>query len=533
MKHIISTEMSLNLDRNTRESMAIDDSILMEKASIRLWDILQSIIQKEKPQHFVFICGKGDNGGDGLAVARHAWSSGIEKDKLHIFVAQELGSVTHQRQLASLRAIGLSVSTWKAGCLEQLPCRDAKKCAIIDAILGTGIRGAAYKEALEMIQGINNISETQGNTGAVVISLDVPSGAGDWWIKGYPIVRADYTITLAPAKLALYYPEARHCAGKIYQADDVFPHSLVQNLAESCSCLLQESDIHQNLPHLADDAYKISRGRVTVLAGTVGTLGAALLCTKATQSAGAGYVQFFIQDEAYSIAAPFLPAIMSKPESTLKIEDLRADVVLAGPGWGKSEEHVRLLSALLESDFPLVLDADALRILAEHDSSFFLDAMQKRSAPLVMTPHPGEFNALVRNYINSTENRPFPEVFAQLAKTMHAIIVYKSHVTWICSPDEPEARRFSIWDGQCPGLGTAGSGDVLAGFLAGDLALRYSAYKSTPCDLWKIALQSAHHAVVCHGYAGRRLYEDEGWFSAEALLPILKKISCPPVEKTQ
>jgi len=528
MKHIISAAKARALDKKTREALAIEDVLLMEKASLRLWSLLQTIIQKEQPRFFVFLCGKGDNGGDGMAIARHAWSSGVEKEKLQVIVPKEEGSEASQRQLKSLKAIGISVTAWEKGCLESIASKNSGKTAIIDSVLGTGSSGQARGTALEMIDSINSLSENLGSEKAFVVSIDVPSGLGDGWMEGFSAVRADYTLTLDPAKQALYDPAARLFVGKISIAEDVFPYNMVKTMSDGC--LMETADISENRVHLSGDAYKISRGRVTIFAGTIGTLGAALLCAKATQAAGAGYVQFFTQDEAYMMSVSAMPAIMTKPESAFNMGNLKADTIIAGPGWGKSAEHAKMLKKLLELDLPLVLDADALRILAENVSLNFLPIMQKRTAPLVLTPHPGEFESLVQRYIAASQNLVFAELLARVAETLNAIIVYKSHVTWIYSPKGKAANRFSIWDGQCPGLGTAGSGDVLAGFLAGDLAIRSAADKKETYELWDLALESARQAVVCHGYAGRLLYETQGWFSASELLPFLKKLSCEAAE---
>lgn len=528
MKRIVSAAEARALDKRTREALAIEDVLLMEKASLRLWSLLQKIIQKEQPRFFVFLCGKGDNGGDGMAVARHAWSSGIEKDKLQVIVAKEAGGEVSQLQLKSLKAIGITVTAWEKGCLENIASKNSGKIAVIDSVLGTGASGQARGTVREMIDSINNLSGNLGRERVVVAAIDVPSGLGDGWMEGFPIVRADYTLTLDPAKQALYHPAARLFAGEISIVEDIFPHTIVQTMSEGC--LMETSDIPLNRVHLSNNAYKISRGRVTVFAGTVGTLGAALLCAKATQAAGAGYVQFFTQNEAYTLLVSAMPAIMAIPESAFYSGKLKADTIVAGPGWGKSAKHAEILKNLLELDLPLVLDADALRILAADSSTDFLNTIQKRTAPLVLTPHPGEFESLVQRYIAAPQNLVFAELLARVAETLNAIIVYKSHVTWIYSPKGKAANRFSIWDGQCPGLGTAGSGDVLAGFLAGDLAIRSAADKKETYELWDLALESARQAVVCHGYAGRLLYETQGWFSASELLPFLKKLSCEAAE---
>lgn len=528
MKRIISAAEARVLDEKTREALAIEDILLMEKASLRLWSLLQTIIQKEQPQHFVFVCGKGDNGGDGMALARHAWSSGIEKEKLQIIVTRDAGSKAIQHQLNSLKTIGISITTWEKGCLESYASKNSGKIAIIDAVLGTGMSGQARGIALEMIDSINSISENLGKERVFVISIDVPSGFGDCWMEGFPVVHADSTLALEPAKQSLYYPAARLFAGKISIAEDIFPHYMVQTLSKGC--LMETADFSGNRVHLSGDAFKISRGRVTAFAGTVGTIGAGLLCAKATQAAGAGYVQFFIQDEAYIMSVPAIPAIMTRPESALNIENMKADTIVVGPGWGKTAEHARILKQLLELDLPIVIDADAIRILAEDDTMNFLPVIQKRKAPLVLTPHPGEFNALVQRYSDASQKLVFSELLARVAETLNAIVVYKSSVTWIFSPKSTADNRFAIWDGQCPGLGTAGSGDVLAGFLAGDLAIRSATSKNERHGLWELAFESARQAVICHGYAGRILYEKLGWFSASELLPFLKKLACEAAE---
>jgi len=193
---------------------------------------------------------------------------------------------------------------------------------------------------------------------------------------------------------------------------------------------------------------------------------------------------------------------MVKPEPENEAFDAgRWHAILVGPGWSRGESRLKLLAALLGSGLPMVLDADAILLYRE-----LVDSGFSASAPIILTPHPGEFAALTGIGPGRSLSNP-AAVLPEAAKAMRAVIVLKSQATWIASP----SGELAVWDGMESGLGTAGSGDVLAGLATGLLA-RSAAGKGAD------AFSAARAAVIAHGLAGRAARSERGWFEAGALV---------------
>jgi NAD(P)H-hydrate epimerase len=202
------------------------------------------------------------------------------------------------------------------------------------------------------------------------------------------------------------------------------------------------------------------------------------------------------RDDAWQAIASSLSAQMVRPVSAGPGRQFSA--VLAGPGWGIDSASAAILDELLGSDLPLVLDADGLRMLASNAKT----PARLSAAPLILTPHPGEFAGLAARACGKDWNLPgIPAMIAACASYFNAVVVLKNHVTWIAAPD----GRLAVWDGQEPALGTGGSGDVLAGLVAGLLARGCSAF------------DAACAGVIAHGQAGREAAAGSGFFEASVL----------------
>ena len=282
---------------------------------------------------------------------------------------------------------------------------------------------------------------------------------------------------------------------------------------------IEARDIESFVDAIPAESYKMSRGRLAVFAGSKGAIGAARLCAKAAAAAGAGYVTLYVDEAVYAVFARSLDSIIVK--SIGDIPDLSAtDMILAGPGWGKDGSRADLLRQLLETGKPAILDADALRILALHPE---IAAIIK--APCALTPHPGELASLAETASISpmaadSVNADTFEGMKKLCLRYASLIVAKSHVTWIVSPN-----RMEVWEGMTPELGTAGSGDVLAGIFAGLAAGKIARLEhgnaskiAEDLPIWKALEEAAICAVAAHGMAGKQLAERKGWFEASELI---------------
>ena len=515
MKALITCERSTMLDGATKSVFAVSELQLMEKASLRLWDALEAFIVGQhrtgKDCAITAMCGKGDNGGDALAMLRHAYSSGY-RNLTAILSAREL-SESCRKQADSLSSCGIDPVIWNGADAPTVMSLLEEAEIVLDGISGTGLAGPARGEAREMIELLN--ASRRKNAGKEIVAIDIPSGLSDEWKSGYPTVTADLTLALEPAKVVCYLPQVRPLCGAMRIVGDVFPDTLIEK--NSSAELLDKTDIAVLQYHLPAESYKMSRGRVAIFAGSKGTVGAAMLCAKAALASGAGYVTLYVDEELYPLLAPALESVIVKPLAFHQAISPAFDAILAGPGWGHDEGRIELLGAILESGIPAILDADAIRLLAAHP-----DLRRRKSAHTVVTPHPGEFVALAEGAGIAADEAPYLAL-ERVCRFYDSLTVMKSNTTLIASPSGSRA----LWDGMLPELGTAGSGDVLAGLIAGISAsniafLRQAADPGSDSDTAKTIPEAlflaAECAVVAHGNAGARLAKSKGWFAASDLL---------------
>ncbi|TFG83040.1 MAG: NAD(P)H-hydrate dehydratase, partial [Spirochaetales bacterium] len=337
----------------------------------------------------------------------------------------------------------------------------------------------------------------------VVVALDLPSGirAYDAPVAGLGMpVRADITLSVAPMKAELFFPGYRESAGRIEEIAGVFPVD-----EEIGVQLLEPDDLHSLLPPLSPDTHKGNRGALGVYGGAVGTLGAAILAARAGSAAGAGTVTLMVPDELYATAASVLSAQMVRPVSAGNGRSF--DALVVGPGLGRDGRASSRVADSWATDLPLVLDADALRLIRARE-------VRSSGAPLVLTPHPGEFAplAVLASGMDPEDSAALEEarlrcrfdtlmVSRLVARAFGAVVVLKGSTTWLAAPD----GRAAVWDGRNPAMATGGSGDVLAGLLGGLLA--------RGLDPW----DAARAAVIAHGLAGAACAERLGFFDADAL----------------
>jgi NAD(P)H-hydrate epimerase len=504
MKFLVACSEAARLDAAVAERAAVPPLLLMEDASLRLWDVLSPLAASRGAGYsggLVAVCGAGNNGGDALALLRHARFSGAKR--VAAILAGRLGELA-SIHAASLKALGVPVLDWngdRRSCEEIL----AEATLVVDGISGTGLRGRLREELSSLMDALRG--------GSPIAAIDLPSGLSDSFEDGFPLISAAWTLSVEPRKACLYFPSARASCGEILPIVGVFPEDAA---TETRAALLEAKDLDSLAPLPPETAYKGERGRVAVFAGSAGASGAAVLSSRACLAAGAGIAALFASRELYPIAASMLDAVMVKPEpEDGAFDGARWDSILVGPGWGKGPSRQKRLRALLDAGLPAVLDADAINLYRE-----LLDSGFSPSTPIVLTPHPGEFAALTGIGPELSLANP-AKVLAEAAKKLKAVIALKSQVTWIASPD----GELAVWDGMESALGTAGSGDVLAGLAAGLLAgkaarSRLDHAAPSPSD----AFSSACAAVIAHGLAGRAARRARGWFEAGHIIEEAAKI---------
>lgn len=493
---ILGGRVMASLDERTQKEYGIPAALLMENAGRSAAEYLLGMKgpgnAAEGP--IVVVAGKGNNGGDALVAARHLYIAG-RKDLRVLLASKDLG------ELAALHAgiltkLGVPLEVFSPGN------RNVRRLLtgaglIVDGLFGIGVSGRLRAPGDEIV---NLVSSSK----AKIVSLDVPSGLFDGYRPEFPAVKADVTLTFELPKLCLYLPAGRKLSGKIEVLPVGFPPALTAEMPGRLE-LLGDDFLRSAIPPLPPDAYKNSRGHLAVLAGNRGTTGAAALCSEAALRSGAGLVSLFADEAVYPILASAMKSVMVKPlqaaPSDWKPSGFSA--FLAGPGWGRG--RAPWLRTLLGTGIPGVLDADGIHVLKE-----VLEGPNrpKRLEGWVLTPHVGEFAAFTGRQKEEILVDPLP-FLEETAGKLGCVVVLKGHVTYIAAP----SGKIFVHDGMNPALGTAGSGDVLAGIIAGLLAMGVA------------PVTAAAAGVDLHGRAGKLAAEKTGMFTAEDLLPYLSFIA--------
>ncbi len=464
MKKIATAEEMRRLDAAAIEEAGIPALLLMENAAVGILRAIREMLGDRLPgRKFIIVCGKGNNGGDGYALARHLHNRGAEVQVLSAGMILDLqGEAAINAQIFC--RIGGSVTELKpSGAIPDLPPADL----VIDALLGTGLNGPAKGQIARLIEWINARPEP-------VLAVDIPSGVeSDTGSAKGPAISANATVTMGLLKRGLVLPPGRDLAGKVTIANISLPPRIRAG-SQVHFHLLERNDIQAMLPRRAPTAHKGDCGRAFVLAGSPGMTGAATLCAQATLRIGAGLVILGIPHSLNPILEVKLTEVMTRrlaeneagclsPEALPNIEEIVswADVVGVGPGLSQhpdTEQTVRMLLGSLKK--PLVIDADGLNVLGRE-----MEFAGMLPAGSILTPHPGEFSRLCSKPISEILAHRV-DLAAQKAAAWGAVLVLKGSPTIIA---DPGGEVYCNPTGG-PALATGGSGDVLTGMILGLLA---------------------------------------------------------------
>jgi len=421
---------------------------------------------------FKIFCGKGNNGGDGLAVARLLNSI---KFKVSVFIpfSNSPGSDDFETNLKRLKATYVEITFLKEG--QPFPkCTDQD--VIIDALFGTGLNKKPAELYAQLIDYINSINSP-------VISIDVPSGL---FIEknsiGNKVIEAKYTLSFQNQKLAFLLPENEQYVGQVSLLDIGLSEEF-EKKEEAEFEFIDGKIINGIYRPRKDFSNKGNYGYACLLSGSYGMMGAAVLSSSACLRSGVGKLTCCICEAGYNIMQTSVPEAMCKIYGDKYIKGFDEfsdyDVIGIGPGIGKYESHKGLLEELfLKSNKQLVLDADALNVLSENPELY-----QSIPTNTIITPHPKEFERLFGKTQSDFERI---DLALSKAKELNIFIVLKGHYTFIATPT---GKGFFNSTGNS-GMATAGAGDVLAGIITGLLAQKYS------------VLNSCLMGVYLHGLSG-------------------------------
>jgi NAD(P)H-hydrate epimerase len=460
---ILTTAQMRDVDRRTAE-LGIPNIILMENAGQRVVEFLEREYAPLAKQRIVVVCGQGNNGGDGLVVAR----------QLHIRVKPQWLRVVLAGNPEKMQ--GDALANYKmltaVGCPVWFEITEEMRTAtlVVDAVLGTGMEGPARGKAAETIGAINEHFPL-----AEVVAVDVPSGAisDSGELHGETIVRAKHTVTFTAPKPCLVLSPACEWAGKVHVAPIGTPPELVEEDPAISLSLSDPAEFARMFQPRASDSNKGMYGHVLVIAGGRGKTGAAAMAGIAALRAGAGLSTVASAASAISAIASYAPEIMTEPlaeteggaiamrapdDPALAAITEKKTVIAIGPGMGQHPETVQFIRRFVqESKTPMVVDADALNALAGQRSRF--------EGLRIFTPHPGEMSRLTGKTIAEIQKDRIGH--ARAYATEHGVhMVLKGDRTVIAFPD----GRVWINPTGSPSMATGGTGDVLTGMIAGLVA---------------------------------------------------------------
>ncbi|KPK63882.1 hypothetical protein AMJ83_05400 [candidate division WOR_3 bacterium SM23_42] len=462
MRLVTNAEMK-KIDTWAMNELGIPSAVLMENAGRGCVDVLDNYFPLEDLRVLI-ICGKGNNGGDGFVIGRHLHNRGALVKIVLLGKVNELkGDALLNFDLAKKAKLDI-YPTARFGNLDNVN-RAFNPRVIVDGIFGTGFSGMPKGIHYQAIELINN-------TEAFVLSIDIPSGVnGDDGQFKKTCVIADATATMCLPKRGNYLFPGRAFCGDLYTIDIGIPYSLIDN---EFPRVIEYDDILSLIPYRPPDGNKGTFGNVLVVAGARGFSGAAALASHSALKVGAGLVRLAaprgIMDALESrllevvkvpLAQTADETISSKAAGQLLRLAKISEAVVLGPGITTHPETAEFLRLILpEITVPLIIDADAINILAQHPGTF-----KKIKAPFILTPHPGELARLVK--IKPREiNRRRVELATTYAKRFDCILVLKGAPTVIAAPD---GTTYVNPTGNS-GLASAGTGDVLVGMISGLLA---------------------------------------------------------------
>ncbi len=491
---LVTTKEMAKIDTWSIKKLGIPGMVLMENAGRGCTNIIEEYFSPEDLKVMI-ICGKGNNGGDGFVIARHLQNRGAE---VQTILTGKGGSLKGDALINYRLCRNARIPVCETVDMLRIKklFRDFQPDVIVDAVFGTGFTGAPKGMYRKLIEFMNS-------SDSFIFSVDIPSGVnGDTGQFTDVCVMADATGTMCFPKRGNYLYPGRAACGDLYIVDIGIPYHLID---EEYPQILEYDDIFELMPARPPDGHKGTFGTVLVIAGARGFSGAAAMASLAALRAGAGMVRLAaprgIMDalEAKLLEVVKIPLSQTADETigpdaahelSAALKD--TDAIILGPGITTNPgTSTFLLELATRIRVPAVIDADALNILAQNPAVF-----KKMKAPYILTPHPGELGRITgKNPQNINQDRI--DLSRKVSKDLKGVLVLKGAPTVIATPD-----------GECyinptgnSGLASAGSGDVLAGLIAGFLAQR-----SSPS-------QASRLGVFLHGLCADLCCEEKNEYS--------------------
>ena len=535
---ILSVSEMREVDRLTTERCGISQQSLMEQAGGAVARFVARHFAPIEGRRVAVLCGKGNNGGDGFVAAGELREMGAEPAVFLFGDANELRGEAAEAFKRMRKEDGGAIAVreirdaaaWEAARGEILRAR-----IIVDALLGTGLRGAAEGLFAQAIDAVNHRDERTR-----VVAVDIPSGiSGDTGaLAGGAAVMADYTVTFTAPKNGMLVASAAPFAGRLTVAAIGSPAELVEEVAKENVRWTEPWEFRRMPFHRKADSNKGLYGHALIVAGSVGKAGAAAMAAQGALRAGAGLVTVATPEPVLATVAGFAPEVMTEPLHATPAGTIARDVfdsggfakilkgknaLAMGPGLTTQEETRQFVKAVVANlsvpGMPTAANGAAVPVILDADGLNAFDGCAKELRGngrfLAVTPHPGEMGRLIGCTPKEVQANRL-EIARKAAADWNAHVILKGNWTVIAAPD---GRAWINSTGN-PGMSSGGTGDVLTGMLAG-LAAQFGAEKN-----WAETLALG---VYLHGMAGDLAAEEFG----EAPLVATDLIRCIPAAFAQ
>ena len=500
MKALTAAEMR-QVDLLTTERFGIPSLQLMENAGTRFFEFLRSRYGDLAASNAAVLCGKGNNGGDGFVAARLLQEQGLDPI-VFLFSGQDAVRGDASENLARLKKSGAKIQeVTSCGQWEQARSGIAQSRLIVDALLGTGLKGKVEGLLASVIEDVNKISRDATSLHPeAVVAVDTPSGLpSDGESSEGPVVCAHATVTFTAPKVGQLVSAESACCGRLHGRDIGSPYELIAEVGRGNISWIEPREF-LDLPLVRRvDSHKGNYGHVLVIAGSLGKSGAAILAGRGALRCGAGLVTVASPDAVLPIIAASQAELMTEPLASTKLGTIAAangnashlqaltqgkTLLAVGPGIGTHRETQKFIASLVrQTELPVILDADGLNAFAGRAR----DLAKRKTRHLALTPHPGEMARLL-GVSNATVQADRLAIAWKAAEAWKAHVILKGFHTILATPD----RRALVNTTGSSRMAKGGSGDVLTGILAGTVS-------QLGAQNWERALA---FGVYLHGRAG-------------------------------
>lgn len=486
MKYLVTAQEMKHYDKNTIEKIGISGMVLMERAALAVFERIQKQFgqsEADEEKTVFILAGIGNNGGDGLALARLLAEAGYIVD-VHYVGDENKASEQWKKQREILAHYPVTITVGDTGS----KTKEKEYTIYVDALFGIGLSREVTGEYARAIDAFNAGKGYK-------IALDVPSGVNsDTGCVHGCAVKADVTVTFGFCKRGLVlFPGCEYTGEVVTAGIGITDMSFFEEVPGMFAFDKSDVVMSKLLPKRSPAGNKGTFGKVLLIAGDMNMAGAAILSARAAYRTGAGMVKIISSPENRVILQETLPEALLGTRNDLEESLNWADVIAVGPGIGKREDAFFCLQkAICDNNLPIVIDADGLNLLAGN-GALQQDLSIQKDRTVILTPHVGELSRLTGQSIASLKENLSDEAM-KLAKRLHCIVVAKDARTFICAEKEPV--YVNLYGNS--GMATAGSGDVLSGIIAGLLAQGMPAF------------EAACNGVCLHALAGDAAAEERG-----------------------